>query len=113
MATLPALPCPRCAGASEYQTTIEVLDPPLGKIDVAFCADCCCLFEWLRESGTAYESTAWPPVCRICRQAVSVVGAVNTGDDLVVDYQCRDHGQEAWQSSRRGERWIRRSGAAG
>lgn len=107
MATLPAPACPRCGGASEYQATIEVLDPPVGKIDVAYCAGCCCLFESLRDTGTAYESTAWPPVCRICRQAVSVMGATDTGDDLVVRYQCRDHGQEAWQSSRRGERWVR------
>lgn len=107
MPSLPAVTCPRCRATAEYQTTIEIVDPPVGKIDIGYCAACLCLFEHLRETGAAYESTAWPPVCRHCRQAVIVTAATDTGDDLVVRYQCRDHAGEAWESSGRGERWKR------
>lgn len=107
MPSLPTLACPRCRASAEYQTTVEILDPPVGKIDIGYCAACFCLFEFMRESATAYESTAWPPVCRQCRQPVVVASAVDTGDDLCVRYQCRDHPNEAWESTRRGERWSR------
>jgi len=107
MPSIPSLACPRCRATAEYQTTIEIIDPPVGKIDVGYCAECCCLFEFMRQNGTAYESTAWPPVCRACRQPVVVMAATEVDDDLVVRYQCRDHASEVWESSRRGERWKR------
>ena len=40
--------CPRCRGAAEYQITIEMIDPPVGKIDIGYCAACACLFEHIR-----------------------------------------------------------------
>lgn len=110
MPSIPTVTCPRCRAAAEYHTTIEIVDPPVGKIDIGYCAACLCLFEFVRETSTAYESTAWLPVCRQCKQPVVVTSAIDTGDDLVVRYQCRDHNGEAWESANRGERWKRLSG---
>lgn len=106
MAT-PNVRCPKCRTASEYHATIEMLDPPVGKIDIGYCADCGCLFEQVRETGTGYESTAWPPVCRKCRQPVSAVAITGGGADQVVGYQCREHTDERWQWTRDGDRWRR------
>ena len=106
MAAMPTLRCPRCRAAAEYHVTIEMLDPPVGKIDIGYCAACSCLFEQVRETGTAYESTSWLPVCRSCRQPVSVTAAIGTDADLIVHYQCREHPAERWEC-RRPDRWVR------
>ena len=74
MAGTPALKCPHCRGVLEYQVTIEMLDPPIGKIDTGYCAACARLFECVRQTNTYYESTAWPPLCRECRQPVAFAG---------------------------------------
>jgi hypothetical protein len=92
---------------SEYQATIEMLDPPVGKIDVGYCAACSALFEQVRETGTAYESTSWLPVCRTCRQPVSVTTISGGGTDQIVRYQCREHPAEAWECHRPDDRWRR------
>lgn len=107
MPATPTLACPRCRGAAEYQATVEMVDPPIGKIDIGYCVPCACLFEQVRDTGTGYASTAWPPVCRTCRQPVVAISAEGSEESLVVRYQCRDHPTERWQSSRQGERWIR------
>ena len=106
MATTPALKCPRCRSAAEYHVTVEMTDLPVGKIDIGYCSACACLFEYLRETGTAYESTSWPPVCRTCRQPVSFV-AVGPESDQIVRYQCRDHPDERWQWHRSADTWTR------
>jgi hypothetical protein len=107
MPTLPTVKCPRCRGTSEYQTTIEMLDPPVGKIDIGYCAACTCLFEHIRETGTAYESTAWLPVCRTCRQPVSFAAVSGPESDQIVQYECRDHKAERWEWHRPTDRWTR------
>lgn len=107
---MPATPtpvCPRCRKPAEYQATIEMIDPPVGKIDIGYCTLCACLFEQVRDTGTCYESTAWLPVCRTCRQPVVATSITGSDEDFVVGYQCRDHPTERWQSSRQGERWVR------
>lgn len=107
---MPATPtpaCPRCGKTAEYQATIEMIDPPVGKIDIGHCATCACLFEQVRDTGTRYESTAWLPVCRTCRQPVVATSITGSDEALAVGYQCRDHPTERWQSSRQGERWVR------
>jgi hypothetical protein len=93
--------------AAEYQATIEMLDPPVGKIDIGFCAPCACLFELVRETGTAYESTSWLPVCRTCRQPVSATAISGSEPNQIVRYRCREHGEEQWECSFPGERWMR------
>ena len=107
MAPRPTVTCPRCRAAAEYHATIEMLDPPVGKIDIGYCAPCACLFEHVRDTGTAYESTAWPPVCRQCRQPVSVVAISGPDDDQTVQWQCRDHTDEQWNWQRASDRWTR------
>lgn len=107
MATRPALRCPRCRTDAEFQVTVEIPEPPVGKIDIAYCAGCACLFEHVRETGTDYDSTTWLPVCRTCRQPVAVVRTEGADLDLEARYRCREHAGEAWHYSRRAERWTR------
>jgi hypothetical protein len=102
----PVLTCPNCGGALEYQVTIEMLDPPIGKIDTGYCRSCVRLFECVRQTNTYYPSTAWPPLCRECRQPVSFAGT--TGDDTdVARYECREHAAEKWTWTRSSDRWMR------
>lgn len=107
MPTLPPVRCPRCRAAAEYHATIEMLDPPVGKIDIGYCAACACLFEQVRDTGTAYGSTSWPPVCRRCHQPVSVTTVSGTDADQTVRYECREHSDERWAWVRASDRWVR------
>jgi hypothetical protein len=107
MPTVPAVKCPRCGIAADYQITIEMIDPPVGKIDVGHCASCACLFEYIRETGTSYESTSWPPVCRKCRQPVSFAAVTGPDADPTVHFHCRDHHSERWNWQRGADRWTR------
>lgn len=109
MSAPPTPRCPRCRRAAEHQTTVELLDPPIGKIDIAYCAECACLFEQIRETGTGYDFTTWLPICRTCKQPVAVTVVEAAGIDLTASYQCRDHENERWRYTRRGERWVRQS----
>jgi hypothetical protein len=84
-----------------------MLDPPVGKIDIGYCAACSCLFEQVRETGTAYESTSWLPVCRICRQPVSVATISGPDVERIERYQCREHPPEQWECRRPDDRWTR------
>lgn len=106
---LPALVCPRCRGALEYQVTIEMLDTPVGKIDTAYCPACAWLFEYVRETRTYYDSTQWPPLCRTCRQPVSYVSLWVAEDREELIYECRDHPMEQWILVRSNSRWSRRT----
>jgi hypothetical protein len=108
MTSTPSLTCPQCIGKLEYQVTIEMLDPPIGKIDTGYCPTCSRLFERIRQTG-AYESTLWPPLCRLCRQPVSFadVGAGDAQD--IVGYHCREHLDERWEWTRSTDQWTRRS----
>jgi hypothetical protein len=118
MATLPQVSCPRCRAAADYQVTVEIAEPPVGKIDIGYCGACARLFEYVREIATAYESTAWLPVCRHCKQPVTVVAVTHMGpvvdddhdrNDTQVDYVCRDHPAERWQHRRADDTWHRSS----
>ena len=103
---LPSLVCPRCGGALEQHVTIEMLDPPIGMIDTGYCRTCANLFERIRQTGTYYDSTLWPPVCRVCRQPVAFA-SVAAGDVDAASYQCRAHPDERWTWSLTTERWTR------
>lgn len=105
MAGTPVLKCPHCRGALEYQVTIEMLEPPIGKIDTGYCGACAQLFECVRQTNTYYQSTAWPPLCRECRQPVAFAGVA--GNDDVARYQCREHSGEQWTWTRSTDRWTR------
>jgi hypothetical protein len=100
------LVCPTCARALEYQITIEMLDPPIGKIDTGYCAHCSRLFERIRQTG-AYEPTMWAPVCRVCRQPVAFVSVSTVGAREIVSYECRDHAGEHWAWTRGTDEWTR------
>jgi hypothetical protein len=103
---MPELTCPRCKRALEYHVTIEMLDPPVGKIDTAYCPACVLMFEHVQQTGTFYDSTAWPPVCRRCRQPVSLGGMVE-GESGDAVYACREHADERWVWQRATGRWTR------
>ena len=104
----PALSCPNCKSTLEYHVTIEMLDPPIGKIDTGYCQACARMFECVRQTGTFYDSTLWPPLCRTCRQPVAVAdAAAGTADAGTVLFQCLDHADEQWVWARNGSRWSR------
>jgi hypothetical protein len=108
MAGTPVLTCPQCRGTLEYHVTIEMLDPPIGKVDTGYCVPCARLFECVRQTNTYYQSTSWPPLCRECRQPVSFAGV--TGDPDAADvarYNCREHPREQWTWTQSGDRWTR------
>jgi hypothetical protein len=105
---LPTLSCPQCGADLEYQVTIEMLAPPVGKIDTGYCAACARLFERIRETGTFYDSTLWPPLCRVCRQPVAFA-RVGAGEEEGVVYECREHPREQWAWIPTADRWIRSS----
>jgi hypothetical protein len=105
MAGTPVLKCPNCRGALEYHVTIEMLDPPIGKIDTGYCGPCGRLFECVRQTDTYYQSTAWPPLCRECRQPVAFAGVAGNSD--VARYECREHAREQWTWTRGDDRWTR------
>ena len=106
MTTLPSLVCPVCGSSLEYHITIEMLDPPIGKIDTGYCRTCAILLERIRETDTYYDSTLWPPVCRVCRQPVALVG-LDAGDVNTAVYRCLEHSHEQWTWSVTAERWRR------
>jgi hypothetical protein len=106
----PKLTCPSCRRALEYHATVEMLSPPIGKLDTGYCAHCERLFEHIRETDTFYETTLWPPLCRTCRQPVTYAGLMSTEvEEETVLFACQVHGSEQWVWSRPTERWKRRS----
>jgi hypothetical protein len=105
MAGTPALTCPNCRCLLEYHVTVEMLDPPIGKIDTGYCGICMRLFECVRQTNTYYQSTLWQPLCRQCRQPVTFAGVAANGDE--VRYACRDHTSEQWTWTRNEDRWMR------
>jgi hypothetical protein len=82
-----------------------MLDPPIGKIDTGYCGPCGRLFECVRQTDTYYQSTAWPPLCRECRQPVTFAGVAGNSD--VARYECREHAREQWTWTRGDDRWTR------
>jgi hypothetical protein len=108
--TIPTLACPGCRRPLEYHVTIEMLNPPVGKIDTGYCARCRRLFERVRETETFYETTLWPPLCRECRQPVTfaAVDSIEPQEETVL-FHCQVHATEEWIWSRATERWIRKS----
>jgi hypothetical protein len=108
MPAIPTVTCPRCGGAGEYQCTIEMVDPPVGKMDIGYCAACARLFEYIRTPATTYDSTSWPPVCRTCRQAVSFVEARGPESARIAIFRCREHGDERWEWDQASDTWRRR-----
>ena len=88
--------------------TVEMLDPPVGKIDTGYCVRCERLFERIRETGTFYDSTLWPPLCRSCRQPVTVAALAGDEEPTVL-FHCHVHHAEQWTWSRATERWTRKN----
>src|SRR5262245_46218295 len=103
---LPTVNCPRCRKKAEYQASIEMLDPPIGKIDIGHCAACACLFEQVRDTGTSYDSTAWPPVCRTCRQPV-MFRELSADSDAPARFECRAPPADRWEWNRSTGDWKR------
>jgi hypothetical protein len=104
---IPTLACPSCGLPLEYHVTIEMLDPPVGKIDTGYCTRCARQFERMRATGTFYDSSVWPPLCRTCRQPVTF-GSVSPGGDVpVAVFHCATHSEERWVWTPATERWRR------
>ena len=108
MPEIPSLVCPKCRRSLEYHATIEMIAPPVGKIDTGYCPACRRLFECIRNTNMFYDSTLWPPLCRICRQPVAF-GSLWSGEDHqeVLRYGCRDHPAEQWTLTRGTDHWSR------
>jgi len=107
MSAAPVLACPNCGLKLEYHVTIEMVDPPIGKIDTGYCVPCARLFERIRETATFYDSTLWPPLCRMCRQPVAFVEAAGSADESKALFLCRHHPSERWTWAGASERWTR------
>jgi len=107
MSAAPELSCPNCGKKLEYHVTIEVLDPPIGKVDTAYCVACARMFECIRETATFYDSTLWPPVCRSCRQPVAFALPGGDPDEGTAVFSCRHHPDERWAWTGATERWRR------
>ena len=107
MPDLPSLTCPDCGRALEYHVTVEMLDPPIGRVDTGYCQRCARLVERVRQTGTFYQSTLWQPLCRMCRQPVTFAAVSGEADGQVVEYRCRDHQDERWTWTRATDRWSR------
>jgi hypothetical protein len=106
--SIPVLVCPHCAQSLEYHVTIDMLNPPVGKIDTGYCPRCRRLLERIRETNTFYETTLWPPLCRQCRQPVTFADLVSAEpDEEIVLYHCQVHVAERWLWNRPTERWTR------
>jgi hypothetical protein len=104
----PTLTCPQCARPLEYHATIEMLNPPVGKVDTGYCGACRKLFERIRDTETYYDTTLWPPLCRACRQPVTFAGLVSTEhEEEKVLFHCQTHPSEQWVWNRPTERWMR------
>jgi hypothetical protein len=100
--------CPTCAQTLEHHVTIEMVDPPVGRIDTGYCARCQRMFERIRETATFYDSTSWPPVCRTCHQPVTFGAMVCTdAEEETVLFRCQVHPSDQWVWSRATERWKR------
>ena len=104
---IPALKCPTCKRDLEYHVTIEIVNPLVGKIDTGYCSACACLFERVRATGTYYETTAWPPLCRECRQPVVFARVKPDDPEGAAMYHCAVHQHEVWTWIRSSERWTR------
>ena len=108
MMSIPTLTCPRCTQALEYHVTIELLNPPVGKVDTGYCIRCQRMFERIRETGTFYDTSLWPPLCRECRQPVTFAGLVSVDpEEQTVGFHCQNHTSERWLWDRHTERWTR------
>jgi hypothetical protein len=108
MLDLPSLACPKCRTALEYHATIEMLKPPVGKIDTGYCVACRRMFERIRETDTYYDSTLWPPLCRQCRQPVAFASLWSNEEQVeLLRYECRDHPAEQWTLTRGTDHWSR------
>jgi hypothetical protein len=107
MPAAPELTCPNCGRKLEYHATIEMTDPPIGKIDTAYCVLCARLFERIRETATFYDSTLWPPLCRVCRQPVVFASASGDPDEAMAIFICHHHQTERWTWTGATERWTR------
>jgi len=107
MSAAPVLACPNCGLKLEYHVTIEMVDPPIGKIDTGYCSACARLFERIRETATFYDSTLWPPLCRLCRQPVAFAAAAGSADQSNAVFMCRHHPSERWTWTGASECWTR------
>ncbi|HKT81532.1 MAG TPA: hypothetical protein VJP86_15000 [Vicinamibacterales bacterium] len=108
MSDIPVMICPRCRGALEYHVTIDMVKPAIGKVDTAYCRACERMYECVRQTQTFYDSTLWPPLCRICRQPVAFV-SLWSGEDHKdqLRYECREHASEQWTLTCGTDRWRR------
>jgi hypothetical protein len=107
MSAAPDLACPSCGRKLEYHVTIEMVDPPIGKVDTGYCTACARLFERIRETATFYDSTLWPPMCRQCRQPVAFARPGDPADEATAVFLCRHHPSERWTWTMATERWTR------
>ncbi len=107
MAT-PKLTCPTCGQTLEYHVTIEMLDPPVGKIDTGYCVRCGRLFERMRDTGTFYDSSLWSPLCRTCRQPVTFAGVSPAdAEEPTILFRCASHPSERWLWIPATSQWTR------
>jgi hypothetical protein len=107
MSATPNLACPNCGLKLEYHVTIEMVDPPVGKIDTGYCVSCAQMFERIRETATFYDSSLWPPLCRLCRQPVAFAESTGGAEDSSAVFRCRHHPSERWTWVSGTERWTR------
>ena len=102
----PALVCPDCGGAMEYEAILSWASPGADTVDTGYCPSCARRFCRTRETGR-YDALAWPRLCRICREPVSSVW--RTGALDAVTYRCSAHPNEEWLYRPLTEQWTPRT----
>jgi hypothetical protein len=90
----PQLACPLCHGHLEYEVLLSWISPAAYTVDTGYCASCSRRFLRTRHTGR-YDSMSWAPLCRVCREPVAFVRALD--DRRVTVYHCPMHAEAVWE----------------
>ena len=101
----PQLACPICLGDLEYEVRLSWISPAY-TVDTGYCAACSRRFLTTRYSGR-YDSVSWAPLCRVCREPVVFVRALN--GRRKTEYHCPMHPRAVWEYDTATEEWLTRA----
>ena len=98
----PQLACPTCHGDLEYEVMLSWISPAY-TVDTGYCAVCSRRFLRTRQTGR-YDSVSWAPLCRVCREPVVFVRALNGRRKTV--YHCPMHPRAVWEYDTVIDEWV-------
>ena len=101
----PQLACPVCHGDLEYEVMLSWISPAY-TVDTGYCAACSRRFLRTRNTGR-YDAVSWAPLCRVCREPVVFVRALNGRRKTV--YHCPMHPKAVWEHDTVTDEWETRA----